>query len=68
VDGRVSTLHHLLALLMRGGTRKLLDELGVDYNAVRERVARDGARLVEADDERPDERPLDGWQRFGITP
>jgi Clp amino terminal domain, pathogenicity island component len=68
VDGRVSTLHYLLALLMHSGASKLLDELGISYNAVRERVATDGARLVEADDQRPDEPPLEGWERFDITP
>jgi ATP-dependent Clp protease ATP-binding subunit ClpA len=68
IDGRVSTLHYLLALLMPGGANKLLDELGVSYTAVRERVAADGARLVEADDQRPDELPLEGWERFDITP
>jgi Clp amino terminal domain, pathogenicity island component len=68
IDGRISTLHYLLALLMHSGADKLLEELGVSYNAVRERVAADGARLVEADDYRPDESPLEGWERFDITP
>jgi Clp amino terminal domain, pathogenicity island component len=68
IDGRVSTLHHLLALLMHSGASRLLDELGISYNAVRERVAADGARLVEADDQRPDEEPLEGWEHFDITP
>jgi ATP-dependent Clp protease ATP-binding subunit ClpA len=67
-DGRVSTLHHLLALLMRGGAGKLLGELGVSYNAVVERLAADGAGLVEADDWRPEEGSLEGWERFDITP
>jgi Clp amino terminal domain, pathogenicity island component len=69
-DGRITTLHHLLALLMHGGAAELLGELGVSYNAVRERVAADGARLVEADDHRPEELPLtlEGWERFDITP
>lgn len=66
-DGRVSTLHHLLALLMHGGASRLLGELGVSYTAVVERLA-DGARLLEADDRRPDESPLQGWERFDITP
>jgi ATP-dependent Clp protease ATP-binding subunit ClpA len=57
-DGRVSTLHHLLALLMHGGAGRLLGELGVSYNAVVERLAADGAGLIEADDQRPDEEPL----------
>jgi ATP-dependent Clp protease ATP-binding subunit ClpA len=67
-DGRVSTLHHLLALLMHSGASRLLSELGVSYNAVRERVSAEGARLIEADDQRPDEGPLEGWERFDITP
>jgi Clp amino terminal domain, pathogenicity island component len=68
LDERISTLHYLLALLMHCGADKLLGELGVSYNAVRERLAADGARLVEADDHRPDEGPLEGWERFDITP
>jgi hypothetical protein len=64
----VSTLHHLLALLMHGGAGRLLGELGVSYNAVVERLAADGAGLIEADDQRPDEEPLEGWERFDITP
>jgi ATP-dependent Clp protease ATP-binding subunit ClpA len=68
IDGRVSTLHYLLALLVEGGASKLLDELGVSYNAVRERVAVDGGRLVEADDWRPEELALEGWEHFDITP
>ena len=67
-DGRVSTLHYLLALLMPGGASRLLDELGVNYNTVVERLAADGARLVEVDDRRPEESPLQGWERFDITP
>jgi hypothetical protein len=68
LDGRISTLHYLLALLMHSGASRLLGELDVSYNAVRERVAADGARLVEADDQRPEESPLEGWERFDITP
>lgn len=67
-DGRISTLHYLLVLLGLSGARKLLDELGVSYNAVRERVATDSARLVKADDQRPEEMPLEGWEHFEITP
>lgn len=67
-DGRVGTLHYLLALLMHSGASKLLGELGVSYNAVRERIAADGAGLAEADDQRPDEGPLEGWEHFDITP
>jgi ATP-dependent Clp protease ATP-binding subunit ClpA len=68
VDGRVSTLHYLLALLMQGGAHKLLRELGVDYGTVLERLAGGGARLVEGDDRRPEELPLEGWERLDITP
>jgi hypothetical protein len=63
----VSTLHYLLALLMHSGASRLLGELGVSYNAVRERVSAEGAWLIEADDQRPDEGPLEGWERFDIT-
>ncbi len=45
IDGRVSTLHHLLALLMHGAARELLDELGVTYNA-RPRAPRHRRRPV----------------------
>jgi ATP-dependent Clp protease ATP-binding subunit ClpA len=68
IDGRVSTLHYLLALSTLAGAGKLLSELGVSYNAVRERVAAEAARLVDADDRRPDEPPLEGWEQFDITP
>jgi hypothetical protein len=68
IDGRVSTLHYLLALHGHGGAGRLMGELGVDYNAVRERLAADGARLVEVDDRRPEESPLQGWERFDVTP
>jgi hypothetical protein len=68
IDGRVSTLHHLLALLMHSAASKLLEELGVTYNAIRERVAADGARLLEADDRRPEELPLEGWERLTSPP
>jgi hypothetical protein len=67
-DGHVSTLHYLLALLMNGGASRLLGELGVNYNTVRERLVGDGAGLVEADDQRPEEGALEGWERFNITP
>ena len=67
-DRRVSTLHYLLALLMHGGASRLLGELGVSYTAVVERLAADGAGLVEPDDQRPDEDALEGWERFNITP
>ena len=68
IGGRVSTLHYLLALSTLAGAGKLLGELGVSYQAVVERLAADGVRLVEADDRRPEEMPLEGWERFDITP
>jgi len=66
-DGRVSTLHYLLALARLTGAGKLLGELGVSYSVLLERLAADGARLVEADDQRPEEPPLDGWEGFDVT-
>ncbi len=57
VDGRFSMLHYLLALSTLAGARKLLNELGVTYNALLERLPAEGARLVEADDQRPEELP-----------
>jgi hypothetical protein len=66
IGGRVSTLHYLLALSTLAGAGKLLGELGVSYQAVVERLAEGGARLV--DDRRPEEMPLEGWERFDITP
>jgi ATP-dependent Clp protease ATP-binding subunit ClpA len=68
INGRVGTLHYLLALLMHGGADTLLGELGVSHNAVRERLAADGTRLVEADDQLREELPLEGWERLDITP
>jgi hypothetical protein len=68
---RISTLHYLLALSMEGAAGKLLDELGVSYNALLERLGAEGARLtrlIEADDGRREEMPLEGWERFDITP
>jgi len=67
-DGRVSTLHYLLALSRQTGAATLLRELGVSYRALVERLAADGARLVQADDQRPEEPPLEGWEAFEVTP
>jgi ATP-dependent Clp protease ATP-binding subunit ClpA len=64
LDGRVSTLHYLLALFGRTGAGKLLGELGVSPKTVLERLGTEGTRLVEADDWRPEERPLEGWEQF----
>jgi ATP-dependent Clp protease ATP-binding subunit ClpA len=68
-DGRISTLHHLLALLMlRTAASELLGELGVRHEEVVRRIAEAGAPLVEADDWRPEEHPLEGWEQFEVTP
>jgi ATP-dependent Clp protease ATP-binding subunit ClpA len=64
LDGRISTLHYLLALFGRTGAGTLLGELGVSPKTVLERLATEGSRLVEADDWRPEERPLEGWEQF----
>ena len=68
-DGRISTLHHLLALLMlpRSAARRLLGELGVGYEEVVRRIAEEGARRVAAEDWRPEEHPLEGWEEFRVT-
>jgi hypothetical protein len=66
LDGRVSTLHYLLALFGWTGAGRLLGELGVSLNALLERLATEGTRLVEADGWRPEERPLEGWEQFGV--
>jgi hypothetical protein len=68
-DGRISTLHHLLALLMvpKAGARRLLSELGVKYEEVVRRIAEDGARLAEGEHWRPEEHPLEGWEEFRVT-
>jgi ATP-dependent Clp protease ATP-binding subunit ClpA len=68
-DGRISTLHYLLALAMLPtAANKLLGELGVGFQTVVERLGEEGARLVEADDWRQEELPLEGWERFDVTP
>jgi ATP-dependent Clp protease ATP-binding subunit ClpA len=41
-DGRISTLHYLLALSMEGAAGKLLDELSVSHNGVVERLVTEG--------------------------
>jgi hypothetical protein len=67
-DGRISTLHYLLALTMLPtAANKLLGELDVSYQTVAERLAEQGARLVEADDWRPQELPVEGWEEFRVT-
>ena len=68
-DGRIGTLHHLLALLMvpRGAASGLLRELGVEYEVVVRRITEEGARRVEGEDWRPEEHRLEGWEEFRVT-
>jgi ATP-dependent Clp protease ATP-binding subunit ClpA len=68
-DGRISSLHHLLALLMlpRGAAGRLLRELGVDYEEVVRRIEEEGPRRVRSEDWRPEELPVEGWQEFRVT-
>jgi hypothetical protein len=68
-DGRISTLHHLLALLMlpRSAARRLLVERGVSYETVVRHIAEEGAQRVAAEDWRPEEHPLEGWEEFRVT-
>jgi hypothetical protein len=68
-DGRISTLHHLLALLMLPGSAalRLLEELGVHYEEVVRRIEAEGARWVAGEDWRPEEDPLEGWEEFRVT-
>jgi len=62
----VSTLHYLLALLGLSGAGRLLGELGVSYNALLERLATRAPGLLEADNWRREERPLEGWEQFVV--
>jgi ATP-dependent Clp protease ATP-binding subunit ClpA len=68
-DGRISTLHHLLALFMYPGSAagRLLGELRVSYEEVVRRIAEEGARRVVAEDWRPEEHRLEGWEEFRVT-
>jgi ATP-dependent Clp protease ATP-binding subunit ClpA len=67
-DGRISTLHHLLALMVpRSAAGRLLRELGVGYEEVVRRIAEEGTRRVVAEDWRPEEHPLEGWEEFRVT-
>jgi hypothetical protein len=66
-DGRISSLHHLLALLMLPGAGRLLGELGVDYEDVVRRIEEEGARRVRSEDWRREELPVEGWQEFRVT-
>ena len=67
-DGRITTLHHLLALLMvpKSGARRLLTELGLDHEEVVQRVE-EGARRVAGEAWRPQELPVEGWEEFRVT-
>jgi hypothetical protein len=62
--GRISSMHHLLALLMlpRGAAGRLLRELGVDYEEVVRRIEEEGSRRVQGEDWRPEELPVEGWR------
>ena len=67
-DGRVSTLHHLLALMVpRSAAGQLLRELGVGYDEVVRRIEAEGARRVADEDWRPEEHRLEGWEEFRVT-
>jgi ATP-dependent Clp protease ATP-binding subunit ClpA len=67
-DERISTLHHLLALLMQPrAAGRLLAELGVSYEQVVRRIETEGARQVAGEDWRPEEHPLEGWAEFRVT-
>jgi ATP-dependent Clp protease ATP-binding subunit ClpA len=67
-DGRISTLHHLLALLVpRSAAGRLLRELGVGYDEVVRHIEAEGARRVAGEDWRPEEHPLEGWAEFRVT-
>jgi hypothetical protein len=69
-DGRITTLHHLLALLMlpgAPGAGRLLRELGVEYEDVVRRIEQEGARRVRSEDRRQEEMPVAGWEEFRVT-
>jgi hypothetical protein len=68
-DGRVTTLHHLLALLMwpRSAARRLLTELGLDYEEVVQHIEQEGARRVAVEDWRREELPVEGSEEFRVT-
>jgi hypothetical protein len=65
--GGITTVHQLLALLMRGAASRVLEDLGVSYQTVVERLETIGAGMVEADSHRSEELPLEGWTRFVVT-
>jgi len=67
-DGRISTLHHLLALLVpKSAAGRLLRELGVGYDEVVRHIEAEGARRVAGEDWRPEEHRLEGWEEFRVT-
>jgi ATP-dependent Clp protease ATP-binding subunit ClpA len=67
LGGRITTVHQLLAVLMQGAARQVLEDLGVTYPMVVERLETLAAGAVEADSRRPEELPLEGWQRFVVS-
>ena len=66
-DGRISTLHHLLALLMPPGRGREGCRGSWGWTSGRWSGARGGAGPGEAEDWRPEEHPLDGWEEFRVT-
>lgn len=67
-DARISTLHHLLALLVpRSAAGRLLRELGVDHQEVVRFIEQEGAQRVKREDWRPEETPVEGWVEFRVT-
>jgi hypothetical protein len=67
IGGRITTMHQLLALLMSGAAREVMEDLGVSYQMVVERLEAAGAGVVEADSHRPEDLPLEGWKQFIVT-
>jgi ATP-dependent Clp protease ATP-binding subunit ClpA len=67
IGGRITTMHQLLALLMSGAARQVVEDLGVSYRTVVERLEATGAGVVEADSHRSEELPLEGWKWFVVT-
>jgi hypothetical protein len=54
-------------MVPKAGARRLLSELGVEYEEVVRRIAEEGARLAEGEDWRSEEHPLEGWEEFKVT-
>jgi hypothetical protein len=51
-------------MVPRSAARRLLRELGVGYEEVVRRIAEEGTRRVVAEDWRPEEHQLEGWEEF----